>query len=506
MYELITEKEKCIIDDYRYDYARGNNEMCAIEHLLRFWKEAKSKYLFDIFGGNLILEKEIEIEVPQAEICNQMSQLFQHPWLKKFWKLSVDLNTIDLVKNKLQNDLEIYQDQQLIHTFEKGMKTMRVLAKINKMFNFDEPLTEKVSIFEDFRQKHSQILNQKKQKGTLCLSIHPLDYITMSMNDSGWQSCMRWDNGDYCAGTVEMMNSECVVVAYLKSQHDMDNGWNNKKWRELFVVDPNALIGVKGYPYCDTNLEKIVFDWLVELIQENGSLEWRTLEYTPMYRWDCDNYTNEVPGVQGGPLSYIELNSNFMYNDFYDTRSVCIEAHAANLVNYISISYSGVAECMWCGKQREFDEDAADVLVCCGFHYYCENCSDRIYYDDVYYGPDGTMFCYDCYCNEVGRCSACETEYYYDANNDVRCIGVYFASENQSYYSEYCTLCEDCANKIQHFVQINYRPYKGADWWNDGLAIDADKVPDEVFKEVLGISKDYVKQHNLLIVDSKICF
>ena len=93
------------------------------------------------------------------------------------------------------------------------------------------------AIFEQMRIKHSQILNKKRLKGTLCLSIHPLDYITISDNNCDWDSCMTWTGddcpGEYRLGTLEMMNSPSVVVAYLDSKepyHPLDDGraWSNK--------------------------------------------------------------------------------------------------------------------------------------------------------------------------------------------------------------------------------------------------------------------------------------
>ena len=90
--------------------------------------------------------------------------------------------------------------------------------------------------FEDFRIKHSRILSEKEFIGRLSLSIHPLDFMTMSDNDSDWSSCMSWRTcGSYRRGTVEMMNSPCVVVAYLSASKPMvlDRGshfkWNIKK-------------------------------------------------------------------------------------------------------------------------------------------------------------------------------------------------------------------------------------------------------------------------------------
>ena len=89
---------------------------------------------------------------------------------------------------------------------------------------------------------------------------------------------MSWDEcGDYRIGTVEMMNSKNTIVAYLKGDTEMTRAyntytknynfkWNNKKWRELFVIDEATLLGIKGYPYAHSELEAQVFNWIKELI------------------------------------------------------------------------------------------------------------------------------------------------------------------------------------------------------------------------------------------------
>ena len=75
--------------------------------------------------------------------------------------------------------------------------------------------------------------------------------MTMSDNANNWSSCMRWtdrsggvDHGDYCAGTLECMNSPYIIIAYLHNpKHSFelslydcnDWQWNSKQWRELFI-------------------------------------------------------------------------------------------------------------------------------------------------------------------------------------------------------------------------------------------------------------------------------
>jgi hypothetical protein len=91
-----------------------------------------------------------------------------------------------------------------------GSRPMRSIRKIAESYGIEG--------FEHFMNKHSECLNQKSLKGTVHMSIHPMDYMTMSDNNEGWESCMSWANdGCYKQGTVEMMNSPCAVVGYLES-------------------------------------------------------------------------------------------------------------------------------------------------------------------------------------------------------------------------------------------------------------------------------------------------
>jgi hypothetical protein len=74
---------------------------------------------------------------------------------------------------------------------------------------------------EDFKKWQtwlSTICTVKEYKTNLVLSIHPIDFMTSSDNASGWTSCMNWrDDGGYSSGTIEMMNSNMVIIAYLEN-------------------------------------------------------------------------------------------------------------------------------------------------------------------------------------------------------------------------------------------------------------------------------------------------
>ena len=322
----------------------------SLEHLLRFWDRNKSG-LFNMFGGELIIEKEISFARDAHQLAEDMDVKFfyrsydRDPELTEFindfrqacnqiltyennnfsWGerdrrgvyrvIDSLLTPYDLARNTIPNAAEItIPSTGEIVKVCAGQKITKVIGKLSNIFGLSE------AGFEKFRVAHSQVLNQKKLTGRLCLSIHPLDYMTMSDNNSGWDSCMSWTNeGCYRQGTVEMMNSDMVVVAYLASSEDMtlwwsadkddDKYWNNKKWRQLFVINKDIITNVKAYPYRNDELTNICLNWLRELA---GSANYNDT----ILDWEEDR-----PRV--GENEYtIEASCDHMYNDFENSNGL----------------------------------------------------------------------------------------------------------------------------------------------------------------------------------------
>ena len=195
-----------------------------------------------------------------------------------------------------------------------GAKTVKLIGKVAKALGCDEG-------FEAYRQLHSQVLNQKKIKGNLCLSIHPMDFITMSDNDCGWTSCMSWmeEPGDFRLGTIEMMNSPYVIIAYLESGEDMwvageGYTWNDKKWRQLYVVTPELILGNKQYPYENDELQGMCIDWVRDLMQ-------KTPGYGP-YETEAIQLRNNSYNTIKDLRIQFSLHFSYMYNDIYTVVAV----------------------------------------------------------------------------------------------------------------------------------------------------------------------------------------
>ena len=246
-----------------------------IPYILRFWNTNKQK-LFQIFQNQLILEKEITFKANQEELEEQMHQLRRNSkFCNDYWNwllvtlrgepqpIRTALRT--LIMNSLVNN--IYQGNTVFiegFKLQKGMKALKALQFLNDRFIQSKH-------FEEFRLEHSRVLNQKQIKGTLCLSIHPLDYITMSDNNYDWDTCTSWmiPSSKCRDGVIEMMNSSCVVVAYIKGEKPFYE-WTDKKWRTLFIVHDNLISAIKSYPYENQEITKECLNWLRNLVEENS--------------------------------------------------------------------------------------------------------------------------------------------------------------------------------------------------------------------------------------------
>ena len=395
-----------------YDYP-ANEGMADPAFILRYWNANKVR-LFHAFGEKFILERPIEYAMNRDELTSMFysedfyNQYFEpfslayhqaiddcfEKWTDDWYALRYLLSSDNICTNRVHNGNRsqkvIFPNTNIV-TIEEDAKFMKVLGKVCKNLGLSEE-------FEQFRIQHSILLNQKVIKGTLCLSIHPMDYITMSDNNQGWSTCMSWmEDGDYRRGTVEMMNSECAVVAYLKSDDKTmewnggHNSWNSKKWRTLIIADTQLLATIKDYPYHNDELLSTALEWMRELMNSSGvafsepaisAVYGQNIRYeNRSIKWKCDT------GV--------------MYNDFGACKSHWVSvADSVKDGYWVEVYYSGPEICMNCGQNGSYFDDSNNVFgdCCCAYDekIWCYHCGDRVWEDEVEY-VNGLPYCCSCY-------------------------------------------------------------------------------------------------------------
>ena len=398
--------------------------------------------LYNIFGKNFILSKKIQMKIPEPELQDQMwTAIANLPFIDAirekynkahwgtpeayFWGAAFSLTgSCVLVSNEYNGE-----DRELNSPktgkplkIQFGCKPVKMLGKIAEAFDLDG--------FEEFRLAHSRVLNQAKTFGELCLSIHPMDYMTMSDNGCDWSSCMSWrECGCYRRGTVEMMTSPLMVVAYLKSSSDFYFGpwnernkfsWNSKKWRTLLILDKDAIVSIKGYPYQSEELTSVAISWLAELCNTNGDYNFNLSEKPAKTR-----YTGSV--LETPKERTLIYNTEFITNSMYNDFGTCVHyvLTSQNYSNYQHkvTNYSGEAICVWCGDREVTGSENEECLVCvnCGGsdgYWECE-CGAEVSSEDDFIWVGGNRYCESCF-GEFCFTEPLTGEYYEYDNYDAK--------------------------------------------------------------------------------------
>lgn len=510
-YEALTAQDKEYITEYIETWGGINSPIklkAPLDYILREWNTSKQT-LFDIFGEKLMLEKEIVVEEGANKKTKEISEYLYstNPGisfiinLRKLFELSNYFEDTYATKHAVYNLTQAYQlytnkvakgfsyrnkDGKVVKVPE-GAKVMRVLQKIAKEFDLPD--------FDIFRNHISHITEVRKSKIKFTLSIHPLDYMTMSDNVNGWESCMNWTQGpgSYRAGTIEMMNSPLVVVAYITTKPyypaNTSIEWTSKSWRELIIVHPNTICSVKSYPYYNIAFDKALVNWLADLAEEKT--EWRYNRKLPQESLESCSYVDVWRDKENEDIHFLlDFATNAMYNDFGNTENYAIFSvnPPDNKYNTFAINYSGLMTCMCCGGSDYWGDDT-EAVVCeeCDPPEYCYCCGERINVSDSI-EVDGELFCEDCY-HDLHRCIGCE-----DAHLDDDFIPVFVGHiENQTINIDYDEhyICEECLTNKEYLkylgdakiraetVQLDGGPYYGMIALlieEDDLNIEAKKI------------------------------
>ena len=509
IFDKLSETEQDMIAEYIESYAGYDGDSISmrapLSHILRYWSTNKVD-LFNAFGGELILSKTISFTKPDNMLENEISSVINgvgYRFYRSFdfwrhnnshivgdycWTLGELLYCSNLASNIWTGEsFSIMTPDNHKIDIATGCKISKVLGKIARAFNLEG--------YEDFRIAHSQCLNQKKLTGELCVSIHPMDYMTMSDNTCDWSSCMSWqDCGDYRQGTVEMMNSPCVVVAYLKASNDMHipggYHWNNKKWRSLYIVNPNIILGIREYPYASDELNGTTLQWLRDIV--NANTNWGPFEDTVTM---VNNGREEIPVASMNRTIRLNFYTGYMYNDFYNSRPAYLSPAIPDMYE---LCFSGESECMECGESMCSD-DQPNALVCmdCDDGIWCSECGERISKDSAIFTADGCYVCSCCYEDYYHMCPMCEEMHHASYGKEI-----YLKEHDQisSYHTYFCDSCLESQKFTDMFGPVETVPY-GRWSWDTREAVDIKNLTPEAL-EMFEIWDDSDYEHFKAIVES----
>lgn len=330
------------------------------------WKEGKA-HLIKLFGEELIIKKDVEVGISRREAEAELRSICT--------KINSYLESLDILGNTDDGEYstwfnfvtasELYSNlSEYKQGYKKGEKTViinkgtKIFKSLRKAGELVEDREEYDKKMEEYRIEASMILGRKTKKKTICLSIHPLDYLTMSDNNHGWCSCLSLkDRGCYSSGVFEALRDKHTIVAYIEGTTPMkitsDLTWNSKSWRVLIHHKESHgeqfFLKNKEYPYSSETSEQ----GAMEIVKE-------VFKLPKLY----DITMQDILSIETNYL-YNDPNNDFDATKGYSTQDIKFAWYKVPMS--LATQQTGVCPCGRCGMLG--DED-----------YVCGHCLDELGY------------------------------------------------------------------------------------------------------------------------------
>ena len=429
MYKVIQEQFNKVIA-----YSQGILEPNT-DKLFADWLEAKRDFI-EAFNGQLIYEmpEKISFELGSKEKELRLEDL------------------VSMIENRYGNgeladfiraNKEGFFSNQVVANYQHGIVTIPKGMKLIRAFKFFE---DNSMALEAMQNAASMIIQEDKVEGYLCLSVHPLDFLSTSENTHNWRSCHALD-GEYRSGNLSHMVDSSTFICYLKSSRQEklpnfpnDVPWNSKKWRVLFYMSDrwDMVFAGRQYPFStETGL-----DYVKNKIFPKANLgefspwlskKYRSFEEKGVYSNFAHTYVPVVDGLiplnelmvnEPGSLQFNDVLSSSCYDALYAYRqkeSAFFKHMYVPQHKTTRFHVGGKCNCTRCG---EYPIEITSSFMCneCELEYgdseddmfaYCPCCGSRYFYDDgVWVNDDEECVCPNCAATETTECDCCGERYY----------------------------------------------------------------------------------------------
>ena len=461
----------------------------SLNELLAQW-QANKKDIYDLFGGQLMISEKVKSLVILEEYYRLKRQLklqLNHIFADntddlEFCKIMVLIDSLSLdevTNNKIYRDKYYIDDETIIAKKDfKVSKAIRLL--LSDQDNFAQ-LNDKSKTKRDiFDIEYSKFQSACYCKGELVISIHPLDYLTMSENTAGWQSCHRLQ-GEYRSGVLSLLSDSTTIVSYLKQSSDCNIygvDWNSKKWRQLIFVDIQRFSAIYSRQYPNEN-EAIAEE--SRKLLNHAMIKYCKANVHPNIgdNWIKSNKFDRVSFTEKSDLFFNDL-SNIEYRTY---------TFLKDIGNAPNVTIGDHVLCLNCSD----DLDLADSFFCsnCSSIGICDDCECNIGEGNDYYTIQDRLICDNCRRNNYMFCEYCEQIVENDEINFADRYEMYACDnciEHHFYTCDECSelilscdtieiqdeiYCQDCAEQIagtcdecnDHFHDRNLNEHDGSGYF-----------------------------------------
>lgn len=220
------------------------NNTWAKDYLVN-WAKAKFKF-YKIFGNKLSIEQEVEHIPTDYDAKNLKKALISN--MPVYAPIIEGFSDRIIKENKMRKGEYPYQ-------FE-GIKDVDKMTFTKFMSLYNNPnLDNEISK-----------LYQANRKTILTISINPIDYLTVSINKTGWKSCHNFFDGGWGTAGLSLMFDKTSLVGFSSvgmvdyTDRYRPFTWNNKMWREMIYVseENSAMVFSRQYPFDDERFSSVL--------------------------------------------------------------------------------------------------------------------------------------------------------------------------------------------------------------------------------------------------------
>ena len=313
-----------------------------ITNLLDIWASKKA-HIYLKMGRRLKLEREIKCSVSKAEMDKKIKEMKERFSDFNFILANSFLDSLD--SNEITNNILDADKRVFDVVFKKGMRVSRCFKKlINGSKNVDSYQTEL-----------SMLIQSLKVKGHAVISIDPIDYLTMSVNNAGWTSCHRLSGGCYKAGCLAYMTDFSTAISYatnknitaFKKYEGLE--YANKLWRQCVHIGETKAIQARQYPAEYKSNMATVSEMLVDMMNNYKGVS----TYIAVEREACSLYDHQE---NYGSSAYNDIEEE----SFSDGGALILESLDEEDDIQEIIRINSDVDCLHCGGELE----DSDSLVC----------------------------------------------------------------------------------------------------------------------------------------------
>lgn len=441
-------------------------EKLNFDDLFNLW--AKNKFNFySAFGNKLILRspEKVTFHLDEQTRLNRVEEFLD--WLDTSF-IWIEIENADLgalyefvsyYKDNFFNNCTdcVYTAKIFLHknTYEAESISIPKGIKIIKAFKY---FIKDKNLLYNIQNRASMIIQENKIEGHLCLSIHPLDYLTISENTLGWRSCHAL-NGDYRAGNLNYMADNSTIVCYLASDAPCTLygvEWNNKKWRILLFFSHcyNMIFAGRQYPFFATS----ALDEVKKILPINNGCYWS----------DWTSGMTSLANVPNGTTTYFEIPHYNLgrVNGLKPITDIVTENRYKLFYNdlLLSSSYKVPLYTIKCNKENDKIKTAYKDNIKIGEDVLCPCCQKRLL------TTSAVMVCDDCnqelkqYKNDDAYiCYYCGKEI---EKNNVSRAGDQGDLVCPDCAKKYTRICDRCGNRY-HIDEMTWNHKEGkflCDW------------------------------------------